>query len=66
MSYMLTLQCGCRLRVSCQPRAGSAQTRIVQQRGPACRDCRHRCGARLWLWELLPITSSPLPELLRF
>jgi hypothetical protein len=67
MSYMLTLQCGCRVYISCHPRSGIAHTRIIERRGPVCGDRRHHIGARLWLWELLPAPTDEhvvVPEFL--
>ncbi|HEY7292102.1 MAG TPA: hypothetical protein VH583_19865 [Vicinamibacterales bacterium] len=54
MSYNLTLQCGCVVYVSRNPHTNIAHTRIIQSRGPACRNRRHEIGLRLFLWELLP------------
>jgi hypothetical protein len=54
MSYNLTLQCGCLVYVSCDPKNGLSHTRILETRGPACRSRRHEVGHRLFLWELLP------------
>ena len=57
MSYTVTLWCGCRVYVSCNPATGIAHSRIVEAPGPACPVRRHEVGARLWLWELLPDTT---------
>ena len=54
MSYTLTLWCGCRVYVSCDPRTRVAHHRIVERRGDCCTDRRHHIGLRLRLWELLP------------
>jgi hypothetical protein len=54
MSYNLTLQCGCSVYVSVQPRTRIAHTRIIQSRGERCHVRRHQVGLRLYLWELLP------------
>jgi hypothetical protein len=54
MSYTLTLPCGCIVYVACHPETHVAHTRVVEQRGPACRTPRHEVGARVYLWELLP------------
>jgi hypothetical protein len=54
MSYNLTLECGCVVYVSCHPQTGVAHTRVIEQRGHACRERMHDRGARLWVWELLP------------
>jgi hypothetical protein len=54
MSYTLTLSCGCTVYVSCHPRTRVAHSRIIERRGPGCRNRRHDTGSRLWLWELLP------------
>ncbi len=56
MSYSITLWCGCRVYVSCHPQTRIAHTRIIERRGPACRDRRHDVGGCLRLWELLPDT----------
>ena len=58
MSYTLTLQCGCRVRVSRPFSSRSANTRIFERRGRSCRDPRHQVGVRMWLWDLLP--EAPL------
>ncbi|HZR22646.1 MAG TPA: hypothetical protein VFA59_03595 [Vicinamibacterales bacterium] len=62
MSYTLSLPCGCVVYVSCHPATRIAHTRIIQTRGPECRDRRHDTGARLYLWEMLP-TPSHAPVL---
>ena len=54
MSYTLSLSCGCVVYVSCHPDTRVAHTRVIEARGPACRDRRHEVGLRLYLWELLP------------
>jgi hypothetical protein len=54
MSYTVTLWCGCRVYVSCNPATGIAHSRIVEAHDKACPIKRHEVGARLWLWELLP------------
>ncbi len=53
-SYTVRLWCGCAIYVSCHPRTGLANARIVERRGDACPERRHQTGSRLWLWELLP------------
>jgi hypothetical protein len=58
MSYNLTLECGCLVYVSCHPESGIAHTRVIEQRGMGCRNRRHECGVRLWLWEILPERSG--------
>lgn len=58
-SYTLTLACGCAVYVSCHPRTGVAHTRIIERRGPSCRNRHHDVGARLWLWEMLPQPVAP-------
>ena len=58
MSYTVTLWCGCRVYVSCNPATGIAHTRVVEARGTVCPVRRHETGARLWLWELLPDTTG--------
>jgi hypothetical protein len=58
MSYTVTLWCGCRVYVSCNPATGIAHSRIVEARGNVCPVRRHEVGARLWLWELLPDTTG--------
>lgn len=59
MSYNLTLQCGCIVYVSCDPRSGLSHARVLERRGPACPVRRHEVGLRLYLWELLPEPSTP-------
>jgi len=54
MSYNLTLQCGCLVYVSCDPKSGLSHTRILEAKGAACRARHHEIGHRLYLWELLP------------
>jgi hypothetical protein len=54
MSYTITLWCGCRVYVSCDPRTRAAHSRILERRGPDCGDRRHQRGERLRLWEMLP------------
>lgn len=58
MSYTVTLWCGCKVYVSCNPATGIAHSRIVEARGAECPVRRHEVGARLWLWELLPESSG--------
>jgi hypothetical protein len=53
-SYTLTLACGCLVYVSCHPKTGVAHTRVIERRGPVCRNRLHDIGTRLWLWEMLP------------
>jgi len=55
MSYNVSLWCGCVVYVSCHPETGLAHTRIVESRGTTCPVRNHEVGARLWLWELLPV-----------
>ena len=55
MSYNVSLWCGCVVYVSCHPETGLAHTRIIEIRGAACPVRNHEVGARLWLWELLPV-----------
>jgi hypothetical protein len=54
LSYDLSLQCGCVLRVSRDPETGIALRRVIQSRGARCCDTRHQIGLRLYLWEILP------------
>ena len=54
MSYTLNLVCGCTVYVSCHPVTNVAHGRIIERRGPDCRDRRHAVGVRLGLWEMLP------------
>lgn len=61
MSYTITLWCGCRVYVSCSPSTNTAHARVVERRGPDCRERRHQTGARLWLWEMLPDPRNPDP-----
>jgi hypothetical protein len=35
-----------------------AHTRIIEQKGWRCSDKRHEVGARLSLWEILPVPDS--------
>lgn len=58
MSHTFTLQCGCLVYVSCDPRTTVAHTRIIERRGPACATRRHEVGLRLYLWEILPEPSD--------
>jgi hypothetical protein len=60
MSYMLTLQCGCFVYVSCHPGTGVAHTRIIERRGTSCTIRRHEVGARIYLWEILPEPTRPV------
>src|SRR5262245_36034189 len=53
-SYTITLWCGCRVYVSCDPRTRTAHARILEHRGPSCPDRRHQVGTKLRLWEMLP------------
>lgn len=53
-SYTLTLHCGCSVYVAWHPVTGIAHTRVIERRGPACRERLHRVGVRLRVWELLP------------
>lgn len=62
-SYTVTLWCGCRVYVSCNPVTRCAHARIIERRGPACPERRHDVGMRLWLWEMLPDRRRPDPEL---
>lgn len=61
MSYTISLWCGCTVYVSCHPRTNMAHTRVIEARGPRCPERRHRVGARLWLWEMLPDPRNPQP-----
>lgn len=61
-SYSVSLWCGCRIYVSCDPRTRIARVRIVEKRGERCPERRHDVGARLWLWELLPDHRVRHPE----
>ena len=54
MSYTVTLACGCRVYVSCNPWTGLAHTRIIEARAADCRVRAHDIGVRVALWELLP------------
>jgi hypothetical protein len=62
MSYTVTLWCGCRVYVSCDPKTQLAHTRIIERRGDDCRERRHEAGARLWLWEMLPDARHDEPR----
>lgn len=59
MSYTLTLQCGCVVYVSQNPATKIVHTRILQSKGPSCLNRRHEVGLRLYLWELLPLPTTP-------
>lgn len=63
VSYDLTLQCGCVLRVARDSRAATGPIRVVETRGDRCAIRTHEAGARLYLWELLPDVSEQ-PEAL--
>ena len=54
MSYNLTVQCGCVVYVSCDPKTGLAHARVIERKGDQCRVRTHAIGVRLYLWELLP------------
>lgn len=54
MSYSISLWCSCRIYVACDPRTGVPHARVIEQRGPRCRDRRHAVGVRIRLWEVLP------------
>lgn len=69
MSYNLTLDCGCLVYVSCDPRTRAAHTRVIERRSPTCPVRKHEVGLRLNLWDLLPdrgaaaaASDSPRPE----
>lgn len=64
MSYNLTLECGCLVYVSCDPKTNVAHTRILERRGAGCRVRNHDIGRRLYLWDLLPdrgVATNPAP-----
>jgi hypothetical protein len=54
MSYTLTLDCGCTVRVLCDPGTKAARSRILERRGAGCPVRKHKAGLRLHLWDLLP------------
>jgi len=54
MSYNITLQCGCTVYVACHPVTGTAHTRVLEKRHPACAVRSHEVGLHLEQWELLP------------
>ena len=54
VSYNLTLQCGCILRVARDSQSATGPIRVVETRGDGCAARAHDVGARLYLWELLP------------
>jgi len=54
MSYNLTVQCGCVVYVSCDPKTGFAHARVIERKGEKCLVRKHDVGVRLYLWELLP------------
>jgi hypothetical protein len=62
MSHTLTLSCGCVVYVACDPKTSVAHTRIVERRGTACRIRNHQVGARLFLWEILPVPDEASTE----
>ena len=67
MSYTFPLHCGCRVLVSGPSSEFGPCKRVIGRRGTACRYLRHRAGARVWLWELLPDVAAehaPSEELL--
>jgi hypothetical protein len=57
----VTLWCGCRVYVSCNPNTGLTNTRVLERRGDQCAMRNHAPGVRLWLWELLPDHRQPDP-----
>ena len=59
MSYNLTLDCGCTVYVSCDPKNGLSHTRVVERKGLGCLVRSHEIGLRLFLWELLPVPATP-------
>lgn len=61
MSYILTLDCGCNVAVSCDPKTQGAQTRILETRGSSCTVRKHTVGLRLFLWDLLPDRGADRP-----
>jgi hypothetical protein len=63
MSYAITLWCGCRVYVACHPQTSMPHTRIVERRGPVCKDRRHEVGTRIRLWEMLPDTRATEPRI---
>lgn len=63
MSYSITLWCGCRVYVACNPTTRVAHTRIIEHRGSECPNRTHSVGHRLRLWEILPDTRSRLQEI---
>lgn len=62
MSYTITLWCGCRVYVSCDPRTRAAHHRIIERRGDGCTERRHHIGLGLRLWELLPDPRNNEPR----
>jgi hypothetical protein len=68
MSYNLTVQCGCLIYVSCDPKTGYAHSRVIERKGEQCRVRTHDVGVRLYLWELLPepAKSAATPPTNRF
>ena len=59
MSYNLTLQCGCVVYVSCDPRTGLSHSRVIERRGTHCLVRNHEIGLKIYLWELLPAAQDP-------
>jgi len=64
MSYNLTVQCGCLVYVSCDPKTGLAHSRVIERKGEQCTVRTHDVGVRLYLWEMLP--DSPTRPTIRF
>lgn len=54
MSYTLTLDCGCTVRVFCDPADHTARSRVLESRGTGCPVRKHAVGLRMYLWDLLP------------
>jgi hypothetical protein len=59
MSYSMKLLCGCTIYVAGRRGMATADTRVLELKGPRCRDRRHVAGVRIWLWEMLPNPSQP-------
>jgi hypothetical protein len=58
MSYTVTLECGCTVYVACHPLSRVAHARVIERVGNQCNIRRHEIGLKLWVWELLPQSSS--------
>ena len=62
MTYTFGLPCGCVAFVRCHSVTEIAQSRVIQRRSPSCWRDSHYQGARVWLWELLPLPEGDEPS----